>query len=500
HLKKGDKVSVIGKNSVNWGIVYLSSLMYGTVIVPILSDFHPNDVQHIINHSDSKLLFCSEQVFESMDESTLGEVEAIFSLKDFRFLYSPKKNFANTLEKIDEKFDEKFGKSFTPDEFILPKLDNNDLAAIVYTSGTTGFSKGVMLQYKSLLSNLIFARINMPLEAGDQIVSFMPLAHAYGCAFEFLFPLTLGCHIHFLGKVPSPKVLLKAFDEIKPRLVLSVPLILEKIYKKQVKPTLDKGMIKFSMKIKPLKNILHKKICDKLNNVFGNNFREIVIGGASLNEEVEGFLRQIGFRYTVGYGMTECGPLISYTGYKTHKFGGVGTAVINMEVKIDSQNPTKEVGEILTRGENVMKGYYKNEEETKRVIDNAGWLRTGDLGLMDEDGFIFIKGRSKSLILGPSGQNIYPEEIEAKLNNMPLVQESLILEKEGRLIGLVYPDYDMIDSKRFDEEKIKEQIEENRKILNEQLPKYSQITKIDLYPEEFEKTPTKKIKRFRYTI
>ncbi|MDY6915754.1 MAG: AMP-binding protein, partial [Candidatus Cloacimonadota bacterium] len=386
------------------------------------------------------------------------------------------------------------------ESFSLPKIDNEELAAIVYTSGTTGFSKGVILQHNSLAANIIYAHINMPLKPGDSILSFMPLAHTYGCAFEFLFPFTLGCHITFLNKTPSPKIIVKAFQKIKPQLILSVPLIIEKIYKKQILPQLNREPVKTLSKIPVLKNVIKKTIKKKLMEAFGNNFHEIVVGGAALNNKVEAFLADIKFPFTIGYGMTECGPLISYASHKIHRLQSVGRVVNTMEVEIDYEDPKNQAGEILVRGENVMKGYYKNESATNSAIDKDGWLHTGDMGLLDEDGFIYIKGRCKNMILGPSGQNIYPEEIEARLNNMPLVQEALVIEHNQNLKALIYPDIDIIDAHSIDNEKLKQIMEQNRKKINQQLPVYSRIKHIELYPEEFEKTPTKKIKRFLYTI
>jgi long-chain acyl-CoA synthetase len=379
-------------------------------------------------------------------------------------------------------------------------VSNAALAAIVYTSGTTGFSKGVMLPHNSLIANVKFAREHLPLGSGDPMVSFMPLAHSYGCAFEFLYPFAVGCHITFLGRIPSPKVIIQAFQAVHPRLVLSVPLILEKIYRKQLKPVVDKPTMKLLLKVPLIDGAIAAKICRKLSDVFGGVFEEIVIGGAALNPDVEAFLKRIKFPITVGYGMTECGPLISYTGWKTHRPQSVGTPVDTLEVKIDSEDPKNVVGEICVRGENVMYGYYKNDEATNQAIDQDGWLHTGDLGVVDEDGFIYIKGRSKDMILGPSGQNIYPDEIEAKLNNMPYVQESLVLDKDNKLYALVYPDLELVDAQKLTEADVKTKMEENRRTLNQTLPAYSVITRIDLYPEEFAKTPTKKIKRYLYRV
>ncbi len=527
HIKIGDKIALVGKNSVNWAITYLASISYGAVIVPILPDFNSKDIQHLVNHSDSILLFSSESIFEDLDETEMHNLTAVFSLKDFSLLFSRKKHLKEVIrkkkikelikekqieeiiknisiediiEKTDENYLEKYDGVLSSEVFSFPKIENNEVAAIVYTSGTTGFSKGVILTHNNLIANVVAAEAQMPLDPGDRILSFLPLAHSFGCTCDLLFSLSQGCHITFLGKIPSPKIIIKAFADVKPRLIFSVPLVMEKIYKKQIKPEIQKFAIKFARKIGPIRKLINKKICKKLTTVFGGNFKEIVLGGAALSKEVEEFFQEIGLRFTIGYGMTECAPLISYTGYKTHKPEGVGKAIQYTKVKIDSKDPQNVVGEILIRGENVMTGYYKNEEATKNTIDENGWLHSGDLGIMDKDGFVFIKGRSKSMILGPSGQNIYPEEIESRLNNLPYVGESLILEKDGKIHALIYPDYDIIDKKNLTDEQVQKKMEENRKFLNEQLPAYSKIIKINLYPEEFEKTPTKKVKRFLYEI
>lgn len=502
HIKKGNKIALIGRNAANWAIVYLAAITYGAVIVPVLPDFHTDDFHHIVNHSDSLLLFVSDAVYENIDEAKMPELEGVFSLTDFKLLYSKKKTLAKVLENADKQYLEKYDGSLTKENFTFEKVGSEEMAGILYTSGTSGFSKGVMLHHNSLAANVRFARNNIPLKPGDAIFSFLPLAHSFGCAFDFLFPLCVGCHITFLGKLPTPKVLVAALGRIRPRLILSVPLLIEKIYKNKLKPKVDKTAVKILSKLPVLGGKIHKKIRDALVEVFGGNFLEIVIGGAALNEEVETFLRKINFPFTVGYGMTECGPLISYTPFPGHKFASVGTLMDTLEIRIDSSvtDAKDGTGEIQVRGENVMLGYYKNEEATKAAIDKDGWLHTGDLGLIDQDGFIYIKGRHKDMLLSASGQNIYPEEIEAKLNNLPYVEESLVIEKEKKLVALVYPNMEAADAEGLDEENLQKKMEENRSALNESLPAYSRITKIDLYPEEFEKTPTKKIKRFLYII
>jgi long-chain acyl-CoA synthetase len=497
---RGDKISLVGKNTANWGLVYLAAVSYGAVIVPILTDFTGEDIQHIVNHSDSVLLFASEGISDKLDETKMRRIDAIFSLEEFSLTYVRRNAFLAYPERASRSFADKYGKLLSPENFRFPRVANKEIAAIVYTSGTTGFSKGVMLPHNSLIANVRFACDNLPLAPGDRVVSFLPLAHAYGCAFEFLFPFCVGCDITFLGKTPSPKVVLQAFGEVRPRLVLSVPLVIEKIYRSKIRATIDKKAVKILRSIPGVKNAINSKILKGLNDAFGGNFHEIIIGGAAFNGEVEQFLHAIGFKYTVGYGMTECGPLISYSNHDKFKVGSVGTRVDTLEVSIDSPDPQNVVGEILVRGENLMKGYYKNPQATREVLDKDGWLHTGDLGVIDSDGFIFIRGRSKSLILGPSGENIYPEEIEARLNNMYLVQESLVVERGDQIVALVYPDGDVIEAQGLDEATVKAQMEKNRKELNASMQSAWAVTRIELFPEEFEKTPTRKIKRFMYSV
>ncbi len=500
HLKPGAKIAVAGKNSVNWAVAYLATVTYGAVIVPILPDFHPDDIQYIINHSDSEAAFISDSIRENIYESELTGINALFSLRNLELVHCSKRTLPVIVKRSEEEYLEGIEGGLTPRNFTLPEVSNAELAAIVYTSGTTSFSKGVMLPHNSLMANIKFAMENLKLHNGDRILSFLPLAHSYGCAFEFLYPFCSGCHVTFLSKMPSPKILLKAFSEVRPHLILAVPLILEKIYRKQIKVMLDKGSIKLLGKTPVLKGMLHRKINTKLKNAFGGEFFQIVIGGAALNAEVEAFLREIGFPCTVGYGMTECGPLISYSDWRETRFRSVGRVVDTLEARIDAPDPETGVGEICVRGENVMTGYYKNDEAGREAIDDEGWLHTGDMGTMDDEGFIYIKGRSKNMILGPSGQNIYPEEIEAKLNYMPFVQESLVLERNGRIVALVYPDMELVEKKNLSESTLRERMEENLKALNDKLPAFSNVAEIELYPEEFEKTPSKKIKRFLYTI
>ena len=498
-VKKGDKIALIGKNSANWAMTYLAIITYGAVVVPILPDFHSNDVHHIVNHSDSVVLFSGDPIWENLDERSMPNLRAIFSLTDYKLLIEGKsENIKSIYEKLDSLCDELYPNGITADKISFDEVSNEEVGVLNYTSGTTGFSKGVVLPLNSLAANIRYARKNLPLDPGDNVVSFLPLAHTFGCAFEFLWPFTIGCHIHFLTRTPSPKIIIQAFQEVQPTIVITVPLILEKIYKKQILPLLDKTSMKLLLSMPIIDKAIYSKVKKKLTDVFGGNFKEVIIGGAALNKDVELFLKKIGFNFTIGYGMTECGPLISYANWDKTKVGSAGKLIDTLEIKIDSEDPLNTVGEIMVRGENVMYGYYKNVEATEQSIDKEGWLHTGDLGIIDEENYIYIKGRNKSMLLGPSGENIYPEEIEAKLNNMAYIQESVVIEKNNKLIALVYPDLDSVNLDKISESKLIEIMEENKKEVNENLAKYMQISKIKIYPEEFEKTPKRSIKRFLY--
>ncbi|MDA3779081.1 MAG: AMP-binding protein [Bacteroidales bacterium] len=500
NVKKGDKIALVGKNSANWGMTYLAIITYGAVVVPILPDFHSNDIHHIVNHSDSVVLFSGNQIWENLNEESMPNLRAIFSIDDFNILIEGKhEKIEKKYKNLNKIYDKKYPKGLSPELFNIPEISNKEIGVLNYTSGTTGFSKGVILPLNSLAANVRYAIKNMPLKSGDNIVSFLPLAHTYGCAFEFLWPFIIGCHINFLTRTPSPKIIIQAYKEIKPNLILSVPLIMEKMYKKQILPILKKQSMKILLNVPLLDKTILKKVKSKLTEAFGANFHEVVIGGAALSKEVEEFLNKIKFPFSIGYGMTECGPLISYANWDKTKLNSAGKMVDTLDVKIDSENPNKIVGEILVKGESLMYGYYKNKEATNKVIDENGWFHTGDLGIIDKENFVFIKGRSKSLLLGPSGENIYPEEIEAKLNNLPYIQESVVIQKENRLFGLVYPDFDSVDNYNISEDKLKKLMDENKKEVNESLPKYMQLSKIILYPEEFEKTPKKNIKRYLYS-
>ncbi|MCF7918467.1 MAG: AMP-binding protein [Candidatus Cloacimonetes bacterium] len=498
-VKEQDKIALIGNNSVNWAVTYLAAISYGAVIVPILNDFQAEDIHHIINHSDAVLFFLSQYHYDLVDEDQMPQLMALINLENFQILFERRKQAKDSLNRLSETLIASGSRLPEKRKISLNFIENDKLAAIVYTSGTTGLSKGVMLSHNCMLANLLYARENMPLVVSNKILSFLPLAHAYGCAFEFLFPFTVGCHITFLGKIPSPKVIVKAFSEIRPELILSVPLIIEKIYRKQLKPQISKEPLKTMLKLPVLNTMIANKINDKLSTAFGNNFKELVLGGAAFAPEVEAFLRKIKFHYTVGYGMTECGPLISYAGWRDFKQASVGRVVNWLEVKIDSPQPDKVIGEIMVRGESIMDGYYKNEQATAETIEKDGWMHTGDLGIIDSDGFIFIKGRKKNMILGPSGINIYPEEIEARLNNLPYILESLVIEQDNKIVALVYPDFEKTDARDISDPQILTLMQENLIEINKKLPAYSRISQIKMIPEEFVKTPTNKIKRYLYT-
>ena len=495
---EGDKIALVGRNSANWCITYLATVTYGAVIVPILPDFKPVDLTNIINHSDSKLLIVDDKIYDLLNISSMSEIIGVFSLDDFRIIMSGNQAVKEIFSSLEEKYANAFP-VLKKEDIKFSDISNDQLAVISYTSGTTGFSKGVMITHNSLAANVRYAQNNMPLKPGDPLVSFLPLAHTYGCAFEFLFPFTIGCHITILSKTPSPQIVIQAFKEIRPRLILSVPLVIEKIFKKQLLPVISKPLMKIMLAVPLLNKILYKKINEKLVETFGGEFKEIVIGGAAFNPDAEKFFKKIRFRFTVGYGMTECGPLISYASWDTTKLGASGRAVDTLEVTIDSPDPETIVGEIILRGENVMTGYYKNEKATLEMIDNNGWMHTGDLGIIDKDGNIFIKGRSKSMILGPSGKNIFPEEIEAVINNKEYVVESVVISVDNKLIALVFPDYEMMKRNNLSEEQLAEFFDKTRKEVNERLPEFMAVSKFRIHPEEFAKTPKRSIKRFLYT-
>lgn len=492
-IKQNDKIALIGKNNYNWAITFLSTVTYGAISVPLLQDFPVKDIENTVNHSDAVFLFTSDYIFEKLDTSKFPNIRGFISLDTFEVLECKDKKMPILFEEV-----EKMQLKLTPESFQLPDLSNDQIAAISYTSGTSGHSKGVVLSHGNYATNIQFGFDVMNFKMGDPIVSFLPLAHAYGLAFELLVQFTQGCHITFLGKIPSPNIILEAFKEIKPRLIVVVPLIIEKVYKSKIKPAISSGLPKYMLGIPVLRKLVYKKIRAQLETAFGGNFIEIIVGGAALNKEVESFLKKIKFRYTVGYGMTECAPIISYAPWdKAQKFS-CGYPIKQCEVKIDSPDPEYVEGEIMVKGSQVMLGYYKNEKATKEVLEN-GWLKTGDLGTKNKDGFITIKGRSKNMILGASGQNIYPEEIEARINNIPYVIESLVVERQGRLHALIVPDLEKAEQDGFDQEKILADIERDQKELNKQMPGYMNISKVEIQEQEFIKTPKKSIKRYLYT-
>ena len=498
-IKKGDKVALVGKNSSNWAIGFFGILAYGAVAVPILSEFKPDNIHHIVNHSGAKAVLAASSNWENMNEQMMPNVRLFMLLDNFSILKSKSKEARTARERINEYFGKKYPRSFTANDVRFHVEKPEELAVLNYTSGTTSFSKGVMLPYRSLWSNTQFAADNVSfIRPGDNIVCMLPMAHMYGLAFEILNSVNRGCHVHFLTRTPSPKIIAEAFSTIKPTLILAVPLIIEKIVKNRIFPELEKPLVKLLLKVPYVEKKILDTIYNKLTASLGGNFGEIIIGGAAINKEVERFLHNIHFRYTVGYGMTECGPLISYAPWDQFKPGSVGRVVDRMEIRIESDDPENKVGEICVRGANVMLGYYKNPEATKAVMMPDGWMRTGDLGTLDKDGFLYIRGRSKTMILGASGQNIYPEEIEDKLNNMSYVSESLIISQGGKLVALIYPDWEQMDKDRVQHADIEKVMSENIDRLNEEMPKYSKITRFKLYQEEFEKTPKRSIKRYLY--
>ena len=496
NIRKGDKIALMGRNSSRWAISFFGTLSYGAIAVPILNDFKPDNVQHIVNHSDAKLFFVTDSNWENLDRSAMPEINCFISLDNFLVLFSRQAELATFCADIDARFQEKYPESFKQEHVKFHVEEPDELALVNYTSGTTGFSKGVMLPYRSLWGNTRFAADMFPFVlAGDNFVSMLPMAHMYGLAFEILHPINKGCHVNFLPRVPNPKSVIESFAIARPTLVIAVPLVIEKIVKNNVFPILKQPKMKILLKLPFINRIIRKKICAKLNAAFGGNFFEIVLGGAPLNKEIEAFLKSIGFRYTVGYGMTECGPLIAYEPWKTFKPGSVGRAIDRMKIKIDSSDPEHKAGEILVSGTNVMLGYYKNQEATTDVMMPDGWMRTGDLGVIDKDGFLYIRGRSKALILSSSGQNIYPEEIEGVLNNMPYVLESVVIQKQDKLIGLVFPDW---EKNNLSEEELQNIMMNNLDTLNQKMPNYSRLSEIRLRKEAFEKTPKQSIKRFLY--
>ena len=497
-IEKGDKIAICGRNSAHWTVTYLAVITYGAVVVPILHEFKADQVHNIVNHSEARLLFVGDQIWENLNEAAMPHLEGIIELKDFGVPVSRSEKLAYARDHLNEIFGHKFPCRFRPDDISYEKEKSEDLAIINYTSGTTGYSKGVMLPYRSILSNVLYCKEKIGLKAGDSVVSMLPLGHVFGMTFDFLYGFTAGAHLWFLTRMPSPKIIAESFAEIRPRVIACVPLIVEKIFKKNILPKVDNKLGKLLLHVPIISDKIKELIKQKAMEVFGGNFIEIIIGGAPFNAEVEAFLKMIDFPYTIAYGMTECGPILCHSHWTELKLASCGKVAARMEAKVLSPNPSAIAGELVCRGANLMLGYYKNEEATRQVIDTEGWLHTGDMATIDEDGNVFIKGRCKNLLLTSSGQNIYPEEIESKLNNMPYVSESLIILQQDKLVGLIYPDSDDAFAHGLSQSDLVRVMEETRLELNKQLPAFSQIARFKLYPEEFEKTAKKSIKRFLY--
>lgn len=500
-VDRGDKIALVGRNSAHWAVTYFATLTYGAVIVPILPDFTAEEIHHIVTHSDAVLLFASDPIYDKLDDERMRHLKGILRLEDFSLRSARVKRLAEVVAAAPHAYAQRAGHLLSRDGLRFDAVPGHELASIVYTSGTTGFSKGVMLNHHSLMVNARYYLDSLDLSRNRRIVSFLPLAHCYGCAFDLLAPSVGGGHVTFIEKMPTPKVLLQTFAEIKPVVVLSVPLIIEKIYRNRIKPQLETPAMRTLLKVPGLNRVIYKRIKQKIRAIFGGEFQEVVIGGAAFNREADEFFRRIDFDLANGYGMTECGPLISYTVVRDDPpLGSVGKVIPYLECRIDVHDPATGVGEVLVRGENVMLGYYKDPEATREAIDPDGWLHTGDLGHMDADGFLFLTGRCKNMILSPSGQNVYPEEIEAKLNDLPYVMESLVVECGAKICAVIYPDMDRVDQDRIDEHRLAEIMEQNRQSLNRLLPAYAAVSRIKLIFEEFEKTPTKKIKRRLYNV
>lgn len=498
-VQKGDKIALIGRNSSRWAISFFGILTYGAVANPILHDFNSENVHHIVNHSETKVLLAAEHNWEKLSEKEMPEVILFMSLENWNIFSSHNDSIKEVYNNIDAIFDKNYPIGFTQENILFHQENPEELALLNYTSGTTGFSKGVMIPYRSLWSNTQYAEDRLPfIYSGDNMVSMLPMAHMYGLAFEILNGINRGCHIHFLPRIPNPKSIIESFEKIRPTLIIAVPLIIEKIVRNNIFPVLEQPGVRILYKLPIFKQIIKKKILKQLNKVLGNNFFELVIGGAAINNEVESFLKSIGFRYTVGYGMTECGPLVAYEQWDTFKQGSVGRIVDRMEVKIDSADPENEAGEIMVRGMNNMLGYYKNPLTTAETILPDGWMRTGDLGTLDQDGFLYIRGRSKTMILSSNGQNIYPEEIESLLNSFPYVAESLVVSQERKLVALIHPAYELAAKDNISEKMLETTMQKNLEQLNLKIPVYSKISTIRIMKEPFEKTPKQSIKRFLY--
>jgi len=497
-LKKGDKVAICSRNQANWGVSFLAAITYGAVAVPILHEFKPGNIHYLVNHSEAKVLFVDDVIWEGIIPEEMPDLQVIVQINTFKFYYAASDKLYAVREHLNEEFGKRYPNNFEPEDLNYYEDRAEELAIINYTSGTSGFSKGVMLPYRALYSNFEFAAKDAcpMLKAGMSVVSMLPTAHMYGMMFEFLFEMTIGMHVHFLSRVPSPKIIMKAFGEIHPDIIIAVPLVIEKVYKTKLKPLIHKT--RFYRRIPVLGPSIEKKFCMELTNSFGGQFEEVILGGAAFNPEVEKFLHKIGFHYTVGYGMTECAPIICYAHWDKVKVGSAGRAALNMEIRIDSSDPENVPGEVQIKGPNVCLGYYKNPQATSEAFTKDGWFRTGDMGILDKDGYLFLRGRSKCMVLGPSGQNIYPEELEAVINTFSYVVDSLVIEDEGSLTALIYPDYHQGELDGIALEEFKKHVMGFLSAINQELPGYAQIKKIELMSEDFERTPKKSIKRYLY--
>ena len=498
-LQKGDKVALCSRNQANWAVAFLSTMTYGAVPVPLLHEFKSSNIHHLVNHSEAKILFVDDVIWEGLSETEMPDLHAIIQVNTFKLLYARDENIVAAREHLNELFGRKYPNAFTSNDINYYEDSADELAIINYTSGTSGFSKGVMIPYRAVLSNIEFARTVLPgLDHTKSVVSMLPSAHMYGLMFELLYELSVGAHVHFLSRVPSPKIIMQALADVKPYIIIAVPLVIEKIYKTKVKPILEKEGIRVLMKLPVLKQVVMDKIRTELVNAFGGEFYEVIIGGAAFNKEVEAFFKKIRFPFTVGYGMTECAPIITYDDWSVEKLYSCGKAAPNMEIRIDSNDPVNVPGEIQVKGANVFLGYFKNEEATAEVLTEDGWFRTGDMGVLDSEGSLFIKGRTKCMILGPSGQNIYPEEVETVINSQPYVVDSLVVEDNGGLTALIYPDFAQGAKDGMKQEAFVKYMEDTLPELNKELPNYAKLKKIEVMSEDFERTPKKSIKRYLY--
>ena len=497
-LHRGDKVAICSRNQANWGVCFLAAITYGAVAVPILHEFKAGSIHWLVNHSEARVLFVDDVIWEGLSAEEMPDLAVVAQINTFKFLYTATDEYADVRAHLNESYGKKYPNEVDPEDLDFWEDGPEDLAVINYTSGTSGFSKGVMIPYRALYSNIEFAAKDAcpMLKAGMSVVSMLPTAHMYGMMFEFLFEMTIGMHVHFLTRVPSPKIIMKAFGDIHPDIIIAVPLVIEKVYKTKLKPVVDRT--KYYMRIPILNNVIANRINKELTEAFGGKFEEVILGGAAFNPEVERFLHRIGFHYTVGYGMTECAPIIGYAHWDKVKVGSAGRAALNMKIRIDSPDPHKIPGEVQISGPNVCLGYYKNEEATNASFTEDGWFRSGDMGIIDNDGYLFLKGRSKCMVLGPSGQNIYPEELEAVINNYNYVVDSLVIEDNGGLTALIYPDWHQGELDGMNREALEQRIREALPSMNKEIPNYAQIKKLEFMPEDFERTPKKSIKRYLY--